>query len=664
VVSRKKKKTVKKSSSGKNKKPAKKAVTKTKSVKSKAKRKTVKQASLFKRMFLFCFKWGVVSGIWGIVAVISMLVFYGYNLPDIQNINVLEAKPPIEILDRHGSVIGRFGGVQGQKITVDDLPAYLSAAVVAVEDRRFYDHFGLDIKGFARAMGANVMAGSFVQGGSTLTQQLAKNLFLSPQKTIKRKVQEAMLAVWLEHEFNKDEILSIYLNHVYFGAGAYGIDAAARTYFNKSATQVNLWEAAMLAGLLKAPSRYSPSAHPNRAVKRTKVVLKTMFEAGYIDKNQMQKPKGRYQTQIHRPNYADPNRYFVDWVMAQAESFVDTSATGMQIKTTFDPDFQEAAHASISRIINDHKKDKNMEQAAVVVMSPTGQVYAMVGGYDYQKSQFNRATQARRQIGSLFKPIVYLTAIQKGYRATDLILDAPLTGDTYQPKNFNDKYYGDVSLETALIKSLNTATVRLAKKIGLSSIFTNAEGLGLVQNWRRDMSAILGSNESSLLDLTSAYSVFANGGFETYPYAIKEIRDVNNVILYQREKYKPARVFKKTDIRKLNEMLRENVQNGTGRRAGLKGLEVFGKTGTSQQFRDAWFVGYTDNVTIGVWFGRDDNLPMKNVTGSRYPAIVFNQVLQTAVRDQSIKSYLQKEYKKNSPKEGFFSKMLDGLLGN
>ncbi len=600
--------------------------TKTKPQKRISKKKTNKKqssSSLIKKIF----KFSLIAFIWGIIAVIIAVIYLAHDLPNTENITKIPNKAAITVIAYNGEVIGRAGNISGEKIDINELPNYIADALVATEDRRFYSHFGIDIFGLIRAIFNNISSGKFKQGGSTITQQLAKNLFLSADKTIKRKTQEALLAIWLEKKLTKDEIISAYLNRVYFGAGAYGIDAAAKTYFNKSAYELSLPESTMLIGLLKAPSKYSPFSNPKLAIKRTKTVITAMNEAGFLSNLQAKAiSKQSITINIVRQNIANKNRYFVDWVVNNIGSFITANEGNLIIETTFDPYLQNIANHHIKMGIQ-NIKTLSKPQAAFIAMSKNGAIRAMVGGIDYKISSFNRAVQAKRQPGSTFKPFVYLTALMQGWQPYDKILDAPINSGKYRPQNFADKYLGQVTLKTALSQSLNTATFRLAKQVGLDNIINIAKKAGISSKLRRDMSLILGSSEVSLLELTSAYGIFANLGYEIYPFAITKIINNKGNILYQHEYGNIKRIFPENAVQKLDDMLTQTVENGTARQAKINGVKIRGKTGTSQNSRDAWFIGYSDNIVAGIWLGYDDNKEMQNITGGKLPAHIWQNII-------------------------------------
>ncbi|MCB9989424.1 MAG: PBP1A family penicillin-binding protein [Rhodospirillales bacterium] len=599
---------------------------KSKSTKSAKKKKPSLLLRLVKALF--------VLGLWTAIILTLVIAWYATELPSLIDKPQFERKTTIYVEARDGSPLTRYGELHGVSVSVDELPPHLIYAVIATEDRRFYQHHGIDPVGIARAMAANLIKGRVAQGGSTITQQLAKNLFLSHERTLKRKIQEALLALWLEHELTKDEILSAYLNRVYLGSGAYGVDAAARLYFNKPASKLNLYESAMLAGLLKAPTRYSPLNNPELARQRTRTVLAAMNDAGYITEAQAGTSQ-MLPAPADNAGMNDQVRYFTDWVTADLNDLIGTPDRNITVTTTLDPDIQKAAEQALANTLNKNGEDRHITQGALIVMTPDGALLAMVGGNDFHASQFNRATQAQRPPGSAFKPIVYLTALEEDWAPDDKILDAPITEGEYRPENFHNEYQGEVTLEYALTHSLNTPTVRLMKQIGIGNTIQTARALGIDAKLNRDLSLALGSSGIPLLEMVTAYAVLANDGYKAAPYAITKIEDENGMLIYQRpDRSREKRVVKGTAVRDLTDMLENVIREGTGRRAALPGISAAGKTGTSQDFRDAWFIGYTDRFVAGVWLGNDDNSPMNGVGGGGLPAQIWQETMHAAYKKE------------------------------
>lgn len=570
-------------------------------------------------------------GVWAFIAILLVGGYLALTLPPI-DAAVLTRRPNIVILDEAGAELGSFGDIYGASVALKDLPKHLPAAVVAVEDRRFYQHFGIDLRGLARAMVENAQAGGVVQGGSTITQQVAKNLFLSPERTIIRKLREMALALWLERNFTKDEILTIYLNRVYLGAGTYGVEAAAQRYFGRPATELGVYQSAVLAGLLKAPSRYNPTNDPDLAKRRAEIVLRTMVETGALT-SALAASASQNATRILKTAAAGKRilraRYFADWIISQLDSFVGTIDRDLIVRTTLSAPIQSAAEAALSRHLDSSGENSKVSEGAVLTLSPDGAVRAMVGGRDYLESQFNRATQALRQPGSAFKPFVYLAALDAGYSPDDLVTDGPLNIGGWKPQNFSGTYQGPISVQAALADSINTVAVRLAQAAGPKAVVATAHRLGITGDLKPELSLALGSAEVTLLDLTAAYGPFANGGQAVLPYAITEIADQAGNVLYRRQGGDLARVIPTQHVATMNRMMRGVIEHGTGTAAAF-GYPAAGKTGTSSDFRDAWFVGYSADLVTGVWVGNDDGAFMKGVTGGGLPARIWRDVMAAA----------------------------------
>jgi penicillin-binding protein 1A len=605
----------------------------------------------------------LVAGLWCFAAGIVVLAWCLHDMPDTSDVKPLEKRPSISVLASDGSLIARYGGLKGNVIEAKDLPPYAVAALLAVEDRRFYDHIGIDPLGLARAMYANVKARRWVQGGSTITQQLAKNLFLTPDKTLRRKVQEAVLALMIEWKYSKEDILTAYMNRVYFGSGAYGIDAAARTYFNKSAKDVTLFEGAVLMGLLKAPSRFSPTSNPKLARERAKTVIKAMEDAGYIGADMEKQEIKNAKITLAGGNPGSLNRYFADWVLEQVDGYVGNTERDLVIRTTFSRELQALAESRQQALFASLKPTDKVSQTAIVTLSLDGAVLAMVGGVDYTESQFNRATQAMRQTGSSFKPFVYLAALEQGYSKDDIIDDAPIRVGNYSPKNYEGSYNGPVTLTQALAHSLNAATVRLLQQIGVSSLLDVAQRLGLSRKYKPELATGLGAGEASLLEMTHAYAEIANGGHAIWPYAVLSVEDVKGNVLFTRENAGGMRLFSPRDIAQLDDMLVQVVAQGTGQAAQLTRGHVAGKTGTTQDYRDAWFIGYTNKLVTGVWMGNDDNSPMNGVTGGKYPARLWHDYMEPAL-GAPVENFAPAMPRGDTQDSDGFSRMLEGLANS
>ena len=580
------------------------------------------------------FGWAAVAVIWCVILGGIAIAYFAYTLPDIDHLTRNGRRPGVQIVAADGSVFASYGEMFGQPTAARDLPPALIDAVLATEDRRFYDHFGIDPLGLARAFYVNYQEGRVVQGGSTITQQVAKNVFLSHERTLTRKVQEVLLALWLEHRFEKDEILTIYLNRVYFGAGAYGVDAAARRYFGKSARELNLLEAAVLAGMLKAPTRYNPASDPALALARADQVLANMVAAGRLTPDQAEAARALPIGRGGAVTVGSGSRYFSDWVRDRAAELVGFGERDLVILTTFDPDLQLLAEQSLALALDGEGEALDVGQGALVAMAPDGAVRAMVGGRAYAASSFNRAVQARRQPGSAFKPIVYLAGLEAGIGPDAILLDGPVTVEGWQPRNFTRKYRGEISAREALALSLNTTAVRVAERAGRGRVIAAARRLGLSGRMNPRPSLALGSFETTLLELTGAYAAFTNGGLTAWPYGIREVRDREGRVLYRRNPER-QRAMKPGEAAAMTRMLAGVIDYGTGKSAQLGAIPGMkppaGKTGTSQGFRDAWFIGYAGPLVAGIWLGNDDGAPMQEVGGGGLPARVWADFMTEAL---------------------------------
>jgi penicillin-binding protein 1A len=565
-----------------------------------------------------------------------VLGYFALTLPDTGELARGERRPSITILASDGTLLMTYGDLFGQPLRLKEMSPYLPKAVIATEDRRFYSHFGIDPIGLARAAFANLSAGRVVQGGSTISQQLAKNLFLTPERSFTRKIQETLLALWLEHRFSKDQILEIYLNRVYLGAGTYGVDAAAHRYFNKSAKQTNLYESAAIAGLLKAPTRFNPTRDRDRAAARAAQVLANMVDAGLITRNQASAAIERGGSLAEVPVIRPGMRYFADWVAEQLGDFAEVGGRDLTVVTTLDPRMQAEAEAAIADIVTREGGKMAVSQGALVAMSPDGAVRAMVGGRDYDQSQFNRATQAQRQPGSAFKPFVYLAGLEAGLRPSDEFVDAPMRIGNWQPRDYTGHYQGAMTLADGLAHSVNTIAVQVAQRAGLGNVIAVAHRLGVLSPLTPELSLALGTNEVNLLELVSAYVPFANGGSGVWPHGIVEIRDGTGKLVFRRSGSGPGQVIGPELAGSMNEMLSAVIDHGTGRRATLP-RPAAGKTGTTQDYNDAWFIGYTADLVTGVWLGNDDNTPMNKVTGGSLPAQAWRRFMLAATRAMPVR---------------------------
>jgi penicillin-binding protein 1A len=573
--------------------------------------------------------WSAVAGLWAVIAVVGVVVWVGAHLPPIQSLEVPKRPPTIQIAALDGSVLAMRGEMAGDNVALKSLPRYLPQAFIAIEDRRFYSHYGVDPLGIARAAVANILHRGVSQGGSTLTQQLAKNLFLTQERTVQRKLQEVELAFWLEHKYSKNEILELYLNRVYFGSGAYGVDAAAQRYFGKPARAVTLAEAAMLAGLVRSPSRLAPNRNPGGAASRARVVLSAMADAGFITQAQA-KAASANPSYAMRPPSAGTINYVADWIGEVLDDLIGQVEQNIVVDTTVDPKLQSEAEAALIDELAAKSGKFNVSQGALVAMTPGGAVRAMVGGRNYAESQFNRAVTAKRQPGSAFKPFVYLTAIEQGLTPETIRQDAPINIKGWRPENYGHEYFGAVTLTQALAMSLNTVAVRLGMEVGPQSVVRTAHRLGIASKLEANASIALGTSEVSLLELTGAYAPFANGGRGVSPYVISRIRTAGGKVLYARKETARAQVIDPRSVAMMNTMMAETLRSGTARKAEIPGWPAAGKTGTSQDFRDAWFVGYTAYLVTGVWLGNDDNSPTKKATGGGLPVEVWSRVMRAA----------------------------------
>ncbi len=573
-------------------------------------------------------------GALGAIVLAGLIGYFAMQLPPIDQLTVPKRPPNIAILSSDGTLIANRGATGGQEIPIAQLPEYLPKAFVATEDKRFYSHFGIDPLGLARAMIINATSGRLEQGGSTLTQQLAKNIYLDAERTISRKGKEAVLALWLERKYSKNHILELYMNRVYFGSGAYGVEAASQKYFGKSAQNVTLSEAATLAGLVRSPSRLAPNRNPDGAKARAEVVIGLMQEQGYITPKQAKAALNNPARAVE-PVDAGTAQYAADWVVDLLDDYVGTVDGDVTIATTIDPTVQAAAEISLVDEIATKGKRFRVSQGAIISLAPDGAIRAMVGGVNYRESQFNRAVTARRQPGSAFKPFVYLAALEKGYRPDSIVKDEPFRYGKWTPENYARKYLGDVTLTKALSLSLNTPAARLGVEVGPLTVARTAQRLGITSALNDSPSLALGSAEVTPLELTAAYVAFANGGTGVIPYVINSIKDAKGKVLYKRKPQDLGRVIEEPYVAMMNAMLRETLLTGTARKAALPGWQAAGKTGTSQEFRDAWFVGYTGALTTLVWLGNDDSDPTKKVSGGSLPVEIWSRMMQAALKGET-----------------------------
>ena len=573
----------------------------------------------------------VYAGVLATILVSAQLIRYTIRFPDPRALRINEPGPTLKVLARDGSVLAERGE-RNEFVPLDRLPRHLVDAVISIEDRRFHSHWGLDPAGLVRAAYTNLRAGRTAQGGSTLTQQLAKNLFLSTDRTMSRKVEEVVLALWLELRLTKREILELYLNRVYFGGGAYGVEAAAQRFFGKSARSVNVAEGAVIAGLLKAPSKYSPFANPGHARARARIVISSMLAARAIS------PVSAAAASQQSVTFADPQagrkpnglEYAIDYVLDEMPPMASVGKRAVIVETTIDADLQKRAQATIEATLAKDGAAAKAGQAAMVVLDTSGGVRALVGGRSFAESQFNRAVKARRQPGSAFKPLVYLAAVEGGMWPDTPVVDQPIEIGQWNPRNDDGRYRGPLTLTQALAHSVNTVAVRLQQNVGADKVAGVAQRLGIRSRLRQDASMALGTSEVGLLELAGAYGTLAAGGAAVEPFAIRRIVAADGEVLFERPEPRPRMVVAPDSVGAMNTMLNAAVVSGTGRRAAFPRHQAAGKTGTTQDFRDAWFVGYTAHLVGGVWFGNDDGAPMSHVMGGGLPALVWRDVMAAA----------------------------------
>jgi len=573
------------------------------------------------------FYWSSVIVLWFAIGIGCLLFYYAMSLPDTSGLWNAARAPSLSILADDGEALSHRGDLHGGMVLASDLPAYVPQAVIATEDQRFYWHFGVDPIGLARAAYQNFRAGYIVQGGSTLTQQLAKNVFLTSDRTLSRKIQEMLLAVWLEARYSKEQILTLYLNRVYFGGGAYGVEGASERFFKKPARELSLSEAAMLAGLLKAPSHYSPTNNLARARARAAIVLDNMLRTGFITQADEQYALA-HPASLEGYSASGSINYFVDWVADVLPAYTGEQNTDLVVRTTIDPSMQKAAEDVVAGLLNAEGAAQNVTQAAIVAMTPDGAVRAMVGGRSYGQSQFNRAVQAQRQPGSAFKPFVYLTAMEYGLTPDTTRIDQPVSYGTWSPSNYTDRFSGPMTLTRAFSESINTIAVQLANEVGIRNVIRTAQRLGIQETLPPNLSLALGTCDVNLLELTSAYATFANGGYGVIAHSIEDVHTRDGDEIYRRQGSGLGRVMSEEVMGEMNHMLSAVMETGTGRKAALAGRPTAGKTGTSQDFRDAWFIGYSADLVVGVWVGNDNRAPMKKVTGGGLPAKIWHAFME------------------------------------
>ena len=572
--------------------------------------------------------WSLVLALWCAIGGAGTVAWVGAHLPPIQSLEIPKRPPSIQIVDFRGRALTTRGDRAGAVLALKELPSYVPKAFVAIEDRRFYSHYGVDPFGIARALIANIAHRGVSQGGSTITQQLAKNLFFTQERTVTRKLQEVLLAIWLERKFSKTQILELYLNRVYFGSGAYGVEQASQRYFGKSARNISLAEAALLAGLVRSPSRLAPTRNFDGAERRAKVVLAAMAEVGFISAAN-ERVAFAHPPQIVAQAGNGSVNYVADWVMDALNDVLGHVDQDIVVRTSIDSGLQAEAETALAEELAQKAAKSNVSQGALVAMTPDGAVRALVGGRNYADSQYNRAVTAKRQPGSAFKPFVYLTALEHGLTPDSVRQDAPISVKGWQPENYKHEYFGPVPLAKALALSLNTVSVRLTLEFGPANVIRTAHRLGIASHLEPNASIALGTSEVSVLELVGAYAPFANGGLAVEPHVIERITAANGKLLYAHSN-EELRVIDPRYVAMMNEMMAQTLTIGTAKQAALPGWQAAGKTGTSQDFRDAWFIGYTAQLVTGVWLGNDDGSATKHVTGGGMPVDIWSRFMRGA----------------------------------
>lgn len=569
----------------------------------------------------------LILGAWGTLAVLIYVLYVAHDLPDISQLEKPRKGRKVTILDHNGQPVITYGHIYGYFVPYSNIPKNLVHAVISIEDKRFFKHFGVDIWGILRAFLVNLRAGGkVVQGGSTLTQQLAKIVFLSPARTLKRKAQEALLAIELERNYSKEQIMSIYLNRVYLGSGLYGIDSAAKYYFGKNVQDLNLYECVIIAGLLRAPSRLAPTGHPELAGQRAYQVLLNMLEQGYVSKDKINEAGQFVKLNTSLLGSKDYG-YFTSWVYENIGNYISSNEVDISVKTSLDKRIQTIAQTTLNRYLSAFGEEKKVSQGAVIVLNRQGKVLALVGGRDFSASPFNRATQSLRPAGSSFKIFVYTAAMEQGYTPESKFEDKPVKFGSWAPENYYKTFLGEVTLREAFAKSLNTVSVQLGYKIGVPSIIDIARKLGISAEIEHDLSITLGSPSVSLIEMAGVYATIANDGLFTNPYAIESIENSRTGdVLYVKHSTSLPRVIEKSTAMTMQALLRNAVLNGSGYAAITPEVEISGKTGTSQDWRDAWFLSFSNKYVVGVWVGNDDYSPMKRVSGSTYPTQIAKDI--------------------------------------
>lgn len=599
------------------------------------KRSTIKNKRKLEKIKLPLFKKviklaGIIS-IW-LISILSLIIlYYIYDLPDMDNFTKIEKRRKITFLSNDGLILANSGDLYSDPINYEQIPKYLIEAVLATEDRRFFDHYGVDFLGILRAIYVNIKAKRVVQGASTISQQLAKIAFLNSNRTMKRKVQELIITLYLEHKLTKEQIITAYLNRAYLGSGIYGAPAAAKYYFGKDIRYINLYEASIITGLLKAPSKYSPVNNREISGRRAYQVLFNMKAAGYITEQQLIDAQNAPVLLQTSAMGSLKSMYFIDWIMQQANELITDKESNLIIKTTLDIDIQEKAENTLEKFLNKENKRLNIKQGAIVTLSKTGKILAMLGGSDYEQSPFNRATQAKRQPGSAFKIFVYATAFENGYTPTTIVNDSPIKLKKWSPRNYSRTHLGDVSFKESFAKSINTIAVKTSESIGRSKVISLAQNMGINSPIGSYPSIALGSVEVDLLELTAGYATIANNGYKTIPYGIEYIKTEQGKTLYSREKQKNTAVLSSISVKYMKELLQYATEYGTAKATRLP-VVTYAKTGTSQNYKDAWCLGFSQDVVTGIWLGNDDNSSMNKVTGGKLPAMIWQDFMLNLVK--------------------------------
>ena len=560
-----------------------------------------------------------------IFLVFSWLIYCMITLPNLEGLGNKTRKPSISIFDKNNNYVGSLGDVYAGIIEYEDISKHLVDAVIVLEDRRFFEHYGVDLRGLVRAMLQNLKELRYSQGASTITQQLSKLIFLNSEKTLSRKIRELMIAFYLEYKFTKNEILTMYLNRAYFGSGQYGIKAASKRFFLKEPKDLSIAEASILAGSLKAPSRLALTVNKEASISRARTVLKLLNRNNLISSSILENSEKELNNIKNKNYFFDENiRYYIDWLHASTPDEVLNNKKDLIITSTLDPQIQKTINFSLKK--NTNKLDNNI-QSAVVVMNFDGAVKGMLGGRRWSESKFNRATQSKRQLGSVFKTYVYLTALDMGFNLTDKIMDTPIKKGEWSPKNFSNKYEGLISLKKAFATSSNVAAIRLSDLVGRENIIKQVKKFGITSKVLNNPSMALGTSSFSLLETVGSFGAICGRGMPVIPFGINEIKLRDNRSIWKRNLPERNKVVSNQVLIKLKKLLRSVVKEGTGKRIAKVPIDIIGKTGTSQKNRDAWFLGCAKKHVIGVWVGRDDDKSMKNIYGSTLPLSIFKDIV-------------------------------------